>query len=67
MRFKIVVMLAIAAVLAAAGARASWKWSSSVRHANAPYKIAGWSWGDSAPYQKPGSDQEPGSWWGYGA
>jgi hypothetical protein len=61
MRFKIVVMLAIAAALAAAGAPASWKWSSSVRHANAPYKIAGWSWGDEAPYQKPGRDQKPGS------
>ena len=48
MKFRIVVVLAIAAALAAAGAKAAWKWQGPAKHANAPYKIAGWSWGDGA-------------------
>jgi hypothetical protein len=45
----IVIAALIAGLVAAAaiGARASWKWSGKTGKADAPYKIAGWSWGDS--------------------
>jgi len=46
MKLKIIVLLVIAAALAIAGARAAWKWQAPVKHANAPYKVAGWSWSD---------------------
>ena len=44
---KIALVIAIAAALAAVGA--SWKWNPKAGNANAPYKIAGWSWGDDDP------------------
>jgi hypothetical protein len=45
----IVVAVLIAGLVATAaiGAKASWKWSGKTGKADAPYKIAGWSWGDS--------------------
>jgi hypothetical protein len=47
LKTKIVLILAIAVLIAAFGAKAGWKWHG-VGKANAPYKIAGWSWGDGA-------------------
>jgi hypothetical protein len=48
LKTKIVLILAMAALIAAFGAKAGWKWHAGVAKANAPYKIAGWSWGDGA-------------------
>ena len=44
MKVKLFVAVAIATAVAAAGA--AWKWQSPVRKSHAPYKVAGWSWGD---------------------
>jgi len=41
------VLIAGLVAIAAIGAKASWKWSGKTGKADAPYKIAGWSWGDS--------------------
>jgi hypothetical protein len=44
---RIVLVIAIAAAIGTAGA--SWKWRGHpAGHASAPYKVAGWSWGDGA-------------------
>ena len=51
LRIKIALVIAIAAALAAVGAKASWKWSGKAGNTNAPYKIAGWSWGDGVQAQ----------------
>ncbi len=56
MKVKLLVVLVIAAAFAATGG--SWKWampSHGSPHGSAPYKIAGWTWGDG-----PSSGQEQG-------
>ena len=45
--FVVAALLALLVAAAMVCAKASWKWSPSHGKANAPYKIAGWSWGDS--------------------
>jgi len=48
-KVRIIIIAALLAALVAVavvGARASWKWSPKTGKADAPYKIAGWSWGD---------------------
>jgi hypothetical protein len=52
---KIAVLVVLAAAVAAGGA--SWKWRGKVVKANAPYKVAGWSWGNQHVYWK-GQDRE---------
>jgi hypothetical protein len=48
LKIKIVLVVAIAALIAAFGAKAAWKWQGGEGKANTPYKVAGWSWGDGA-------------------
>ena len=44
--FVVAALLALLVAAAIVCAKASWKWSPNHGKANAPYKIAGWSWGD---------------------
>lgn len=44
--FVVAALLALLVAGAMVCAKASWKWSPNHGKANAPYKIAGWSWGD---------------------